>query len=254
MSGWVVDDVTGDPIGGARVALFAPRAMRLTKIKEAESDFVWQQNRNGGVRTWASWPLLPTNLTQAQLLDLEPIQVFGRPDVNELAVASSVTAADGSFVLHAPTTGGSLVCEHPGYATRVLPAPYTDQEWTIALHRPRPLSGYVIGQDGERLRLPFRLLFYGQVGETWITDTESGEALQVSAKESWVVETDEEGWFEADLPAARVQARIATPGWNLTLQGWNAERQEEWAFRSSFHPGEEDELSCLWPGKCPCSR
>ncbi|TAJ19390.1 MAG: sigma-70 family RNA polymerase sigma factor, partial [Planctomycetota bacterium] len=256
--GKVIDGETGAPIAGALVQLYPPRRARLSEIKRRWPDRIVQAF-DGSVSARGSWPWLPRKLSDAAAADAEDALVCDPPLPGTAACASAVTDATGAFDLLGPASGGFLVCESAGHETRQMPAPRAELRSSIEdggervereiaydalvvrMWRMRPLSGYVVGEDGERIHRSFKLRFFG----TRPGDQGPDSTYDPAIFESWTVETRADGTFSAQFAAPRVQVESCEADWTLTNVGIHPTKRQRWVFSSVFAPGDDSESAIL---------
>jgi RNA polymerase sigma-70 factor (ECF subfamily) len=196
LSGTVVSAEDLDPIGRARVQVFAPRRTRLSELKQRWSDLL-EQDLAGRVSPRGSWPLIKGEQTDLALLDREEVLVFDAPPSASPASGEACTDEHGRFQLALPTEGAVLVVHHPDYEDRVVAVP-ASTEVRIPLWSPRHLAGHLVDAEGEPLREPLRVLFVGQAG--------------ADRNDCWVATCSGDGEFDLDVGAAEVTAISLTPG------------------------------------------
>jgi RNA polymerase sigma factor (sigma-70 family) len=258
LRGKVVDGETGQPVAGALVRLYPPRRARISEIKRRWFDRLGQ-SFDGSLYARGSWPWLPNKLSDAAAADAEEVLVCDPPLPGTAACASAVTDAAGAFEFLGPKFGGFLVCESAGHETRQMPAPRSQlrssienggeqverdvacDELIVRMWRMRPLSGYVIGEDGKAIQRSFKLRFTGARPG----DAAPDATYDPVVFESWTVETRADGTFSAQFAAPQVQAACCEADWELTDVGMHPTREERWVFAMSFAPGEESEPAIL---------
>jgi RNA polymerase sigma-70 factor (ECF subfamily) len=228
LNGNVVDAASGEPIAGAEVLLVAARRAAPSSFRDDPT--VRTQLYGSGLFPYGAVPLLEGDPVEigAQLDTITP-RVFGTPSATDLAepLARAVSASDGAFRMDVPHGGGTLVCRHPSYPTRVLPAPHPERTWTIALRRTRTLAGTVIDDaTGAPVDEEVELVFWGVLGTEWRVDPRSNEVsnevVEGDARFAAAAHTDARGRFSIDLPLERAQVEIKTAGWSQNGGKWLA--------------------------------
>ena len=219
LRGVVLAAESGAPLKGALVSIHAQREITLGELKDEARDALVQDPVDGKVAFRGSWPQLASSeVSEAQRFDAQPLAVFARPVAGEVALASTRSSADGSFVLPVPRESGTLVCSLEGYTARIQPVPYPERAWTILLHASRELSGTVIDEHALPIETPLRLTLEGCVGSRWGVDDETGNLVETDAFEAWSVETEVGGAFRIEVPAVPLRASLQTPGYLLARE------------------------------------
>jgi len=228
LRGRVVDGRTSEPLAGVEVELHARRELTLRQLKHEERGFFFQ-NLDGAMITHAEWIDLPDELGFGALARDEPIAMGTRPRAGDTPLAATRSDAAGEFTLELGAGGGMLQLTHPGYGSRVLPAPAeeTDQELVVELWPGGRLAGQVIDVQGEPLEQVFELRFVAR---------QDGKLIGYQD-----VTTNAHGAFDVELAGKHVSPKSRTPDWRVTRSGVHPVHRQPWAFRNDFEPGNEPE-------------
>lgn len=259
LRGTVLDGETGEPVAGAQVQLFAPRSTKLSALKQRWVGLI-QQQMNATIRTEDTFPWFPEELSDLARADAETFIVYDSPLPGMAPIAAVISGADGAFELPATQAWGFLTCDAAGYGKREMsarrnetlrrvdakgqsrPWPVVHDSVVVRLWRPKTLSGCLIDPYGERVRQRLKFCFLGRrVG----AGSQENAAFDPAVSGSWIVETDEDGNFSAELASPRVSARCIDPGWTLVRNGIHPTRKENWEFESSFEPGNQSDPAWL---------
>lgn len=217
--GRVIDAVSEEPLAQAKVALYAPRTMTLSALKVAEWERIAQRSWDGSLRP-TGIPFARTTAPDSEgrqweqdtaLFDAEPIVVYDHPSRDAQPLATAVADEQGRFTLDFPPVSGTLVADFPGYESRAVPAEQAAGDWTLALRKATRIEGVVESADGPVGGLA--LLLFGVVGEKWEPDPKGGGAHIVPSWDSWPVVTSDDGSFEVEVSADKLQVHVQTPGW-----------------------------------------
>lgn len=195
----VIDGPTKQPIAGALVELFGPRAMTLRELQR-EYAAVSQPGRIGipFVRSndFALTEMVPVEVRLANVV--HPFLVPPSPAATPMAAVR--TEPDGSFDLAMPTSGGVLAITARDHAIRHIAfAALPDQEHAIELWPTTRFSGRVRTDRDEIPPTPLDLLLWSDVG-------------------CWPVTTDANGEFATEAAADFLMVECRTPGWTVTAE------------------------------------
>jgi RNA polymerase sigma-70 factor (ECF subfamily) len=232
----VVEGSTDRPIPGARIEVFSSRRARYADVVRRWSERI-EVNADGTFTALEdTWPWLPAQLSDLARAGREDVEVCDAPLPGAPAIAEGSSDADGMCDL---AVGGARFfrCSAPGYEDRLF-AP-RERESTIRMWKPGRLAGYLIDTSGNRIHEKVRLRFWGR------RDRPPGESAPDDWAGQWIVETDADGAFDAQLAADHVHASAVDPGWMLTNVGINPDNGQRWVFVTSFAPGKETEPARL---------
>jgi RNA polymerase sigma-70 factor (ECF subfamily) len=252
LRGRVVQGETDTPIAGARVRLFLPRTTTLSEVERRWADRILIEE-TGAFSPIDAWPWIPDPLSDLARADREDVTVYDAPLAGVAPIAECVSALDGTFDLPATEAWGFVECSAQGFADRDLPACRVEQihrlvdgqlkaerlehdALVVRMWRSAPLSGYVIDDHGESLHRRMKFLFRGSCMSR---HGAAANPFDPSSVGSWVVETDDEGRFAAELAAPSVHAVCIEPGFSSTNVGIDPKRKERRVFETSFRPGVE---------------
>lgn len=247
--GRVLDADTGEPLPGARVALFDPRWTTPYDLQRDAPD-QFEVTTTGAVRPIGNgdWPRL---VGDASSVNREPVLCFDRPRPGEEPRRETVTDAAGGFELELDADGVLEVAAED-HVTRWRAARADEEDLEIALGRGREVAGVVLGPDGAALP-EIELALTGQRptgsvrvppdpepledgprirATVFVAEEANGEGLG-----SWRVRTDEAGRFRVRLAAPHVAVTVLTPGWGPTMKSWYRVGSEELEIHLQRRPG-----------------
>ncbi len=240
--GKVIDGETEQPIAGATVELYPAQHLKLSEAKRRFYE-VMPRDWYGEYPGLSSWPWVEGPVSAAQRTDRETLTISAPPQATEVAIASQVTIADGTFDIVEGKPQGFLVCKCEGYAIRMLPMRRSFQrafnvnghgvEETVALesvlvrmYREYEVRGRLIDEQGERVHERVQLRFFGFLDSNG-PKPPLDDPFEVS---SWTAETEADGTFGLRVAAPRVQVEPFDPRWSVCQVGMHPERHERWVF------------------------
>jgi RNA polymerase sigma factor (sigma-70 family) len=238
----VVDAETQRPIAGASVRLFAPRRALAPELLRAAPE-LYENGLRGGieVRMQADWPRL-VGASGAARLGREPLIALDRPRAGESELASTRSAADGSYALELGTRDGLIEVASPGYATRWCPLSAGDEAPRLELWRERTVRGVVRVWSSSPPTVPIELALSGFVlprpvlqAPTSAPDDDPGPIAgtpippnRIQGLGAWLVRPDAEGRFELRVGAPKLTVECLTPGWSQRMsQTYDSTREVE---------------------------
>lgn len=219
----VVDGPSNQPIEGALVELFGPRSMTLLELQRELAD-VSLPGTIGVPLAYDRSVALPNELPTTVTLDgaLHPFLV--PPAEASRALATMHTAADGTFDVAMPPSGGVLEVSAQGHAVRhvALAARLAVESEVIRLWPTRRVVGRVLTDHGEVPPIPIRLVLSSDEG-------------------CWSTTTDTSGRFEAEIATDYAMVESRTPGWTATSTHFlpNGAR---WISPRRVSPGDENTI------------
>lgn len=247
--GRVLDGVSGAPIAGARVRLYAPEWLTLAEIE------IRCPRRTTALQSWTSpaddCPWIEEPLDDLAKAGRARVSVQLPPLASAAPIAEVMSDANGAFVMPDGTPWGFLVCTHEGHADRLLPARRTKPVIDVVDGRQRQqklphesvvvrmwpwqeITGRVAALDGSAIEREIPLQFVGSrdggdrtaVGEIGMYDP--------STVGSWTVRTDEHGKFRVRVAARSLQVHSLDDEWMLAHSGTHPTLHESYVFQTSF--------------------
>lgn len=200
------------PLAGATIAFFAPVAMTLETAARKHPQFLHELRPLERLHFSAHWlAITPSARAQPWPLDLQ-LELCAPPEEGAVAVAQATASIDGGFELALPLPNGIAVVRSEGYETQWVPVVDATAFVPVALHRLHRVEGRLVDAQDAPIAESVELLFEGHGdGEEWLA---CGSAKRVRPRfpGPWLVRTDSDGTFEAEVGARWVTIRSATPG------------------------------------------
>jgi RNA polymerase sigma-70 factor (ECF subfamily) len=227
LRGRVVDADSGEPVPGARVALYAPHRVGAFELQRDHPE-LFQVGLGGELepRGHGDWPRVVGTVAA---IAGEPLACFDQPHPGESALEETRTDGTGGFDL-ALEEDGLLEVSSEGYLMRWRPVQAETHDLVIELGRGHEVTGRVLGPGAEPvadlelvltgMRLPSasttsepepgsegpRLLAAPFLGE------QRGETFGV-----WRVRTGADGRFRARVTGLNLFADVLSPGWVIPM-------------------------------------